>query len=537
MVLLATRPRQFIGGLAVIVMVAAAFLLWALPSTTRGQAPQQPVIDTAAPVEASQCAPCHLDLGRAGRPGLIFSHGNHLMVSCSGCHYQMPHKEGVTSTIPMDVCFTCHGIQHGPKGELATSECNRCHTPEFTLRPASHGKDWAAEPHAAYSKRAGVGRCMMCHKAPKDCDECHKKEDVDVGPMPAIYQSIIPPKPATASVKIYPDKPTTMSQCAYCHPNIDSFAPGKLIFSHSTHLQRQYQCTVCHPTFPHGPGQIGRPDMLSCYRCHGLVHATEGLVATEDCAKCHPEQFALMPQDHTEQFIQSEHKVRASKESEYCSMCHPGEFCVECHTGRRGGKGGPAKPVIPADHKRADWRSKHGGLYLAREGVCGSCHDDPSCKRCHKTVMPHPTDWLTGHSKAGKLDSEDCNVCHTDRSTCQECHHDTVKRAELLEKNCTPCHPEMKQKPPTKIKNKGYAEHAVHFEVQEKKGEPYLCDDCHVGFTTVTAATHQQDQLKQAGHDVRLCYGCHGSLDYKNVLIAPYPGASLCIRCHTDLNI
>jgi len=58
-----------------------------------------------------------------------------------------------------------------------------------------------------------------------------------------------------------------------------------------------------------------------------------------------------------------------------------------------------------------------------------------------------------------------------------------------------------------------------------------------VGFTTVTAATHNQDALKQAGHDVRLCYGCHGALDYRNVQIAPYPGASLCVRCHTDLNI
>jgi predicted CXXCH cytochrome family protein len=90
----------------------------------------------------------------------------------------------------------------------------------------------------------------------------------------------------------------------------------------------------------------------------------------------------------------------------------------------------------------------------------------------------------------------------------------------------------MKQKPATAIKNKGFAEHAVHFNVAKKKGKPYTCDDCHVGFSTAST-----EQLGAAGHDVRLCYGCHGGLDLQNRTIAPYPGAQLCLRCHTDLNI
>ena len=218
-------------------------------------------------------------------------------------------------------------------------------------------------------------------------------------------------------------------------------------------------------------------------------------------------------------------------------MCHQEPFCVACHTGKKAKQGGPAKPVIPADHKKANWLAKHGGRYLSGVGACGSCHDDPSCKRCHKTVMPHPTAWLTSHATAGRLDSNDCNVCHIDRSSCQECHHNTVKRAQLVEANCTPCHREMKRKPPTSIKQKSFAEHAVHFNVAESKGEPYVCDDCHIGFSTTTQAATHTESLKQAGHDVRLCYGCHGSLDYRNVQIAPYPGASLCLRCHSDLNI
>ena len=38
------------------------------------------------------------------------------------------------------------------------------------------------------------------------------------------------------------------------------------------------------------------------------------------------------------------------------------------------------------------------------------------------------------------------------------------------------------------------------------------------------------------GHDLRLCYDCHGALDVNNVQIAPYPGNTLCYRCHQNRN-
>jgi len=92
----------------------------------------------------------------------------------------------------------------------------------------------------------------------------------------------------------------------------------------------------------------------------------------------------------------------------------------------------------------------------------------------------------------------------------------------------------MKLKPATKIQNKGFAEHAVHFNVVEKKGAPYKCYDCHVDFgDDKTLDPH----LKPVAHDLRLCYECHGRLDHNSVLIAPYRGGELCVRCHTDLNL
>jgi hypothetical protein len=148
--------------------------------------------------------------------------------------------------------------------------------------------------------------------------------------------------------------------------------------------------------------------------------------------------------------------------------------------------------------------------------------------------MPHPANWLENHAPAADTDREDCNVCHTDRDSCQNCHHDKVKRAELTEENCLPCHDEMTPRPATDIEHKGFAEHAVHFGVEETKGRPYKCYDCHVSFGSTEAG---QAAARVQGHDLRLCYDCHGALDIYDIKIAPYGGAELCRRCHTDVNI
>lgn len=530
--------RAALWGVAAIIIAAAFLLATAMPGDA---AEVEPQIDTGAPIQPSQCVPCHLDLGKVDEPGLIFSHGNHLLVSCDGCHSRMPHRSDATEKVPMEVCFACHGVQHGPQGELASGECEDCHTPAFVLRPRSHAKSWSKKPHADAANRSGVNGCMMCHDAPEDCDACHEREDVVVTDMPDRYHPLVQPRPKGPSIKIFPDGPVTMSQCVYCHSDLDSITPGRLIFAHAAHLQRNYRCEACHETFAHNESGTQKPDMLSCYRCHSSYHNGKGLIAEgQDCGKCHPESFELMPDDHTVAFIKGEHKERSSKDPAYCSMCHAPTFCVDCHNGRGKGPLAPKKPVIPTDHKKAEWRSKHGGLFLQGQGACGACHDGPSCQRCHKTVLPHPAGWIKNHRPPEGVTIEDCYICHVDRNECQNCHHQEVRNAELLAKNCDPCHDEMKQQPPTAIKHKGFAEHAVHFNVnktqgpQGKKRKPYRCYDCHVDFGTSQAA--EQVELQQ-GHDLRLCYDCHGALNHQNAQIAPYKGAALCIRCHTDIGV
>ncbi len=291
----------------------------------------------------------------------------------------------------MEACFACHGMQHGPQGELAGGECSDCHTPTHQLRPATHTKKWASKPHAD-AANGDVNACMMCHVASEDCDECHREKEVDVTAMPNVYHPVVHPQPSGPSFEIDLDAPVSMSQCQYCHPDLDAFPSDRLTFVHAPHIGRNYRCEACHPEFAHSQTGTQIPDMLSCYRCHDAYHSAGGLIAEgEDCVLCHPKSFDLEPTDHTKKFVRGGHKKNYRSSPESCSMCHESKSCVECHSGESKSPGAPQQAVIPASHKKPAWRQEHGGLYLQQGSDCGICHDGPSCQVCHKTVVPHPS--------------------------------------------------------------------------------------------------------------------------------------------------
>jgi len=520
-------------GLLTAALCAVVVTLIAPPVAARaaGGTPTPPV-DVNAPVTSgTQCAPCHARIAEAVRPGIIFTHGSHLLVSCDGCHWGPPHRGGATVGPTMESCFNCHGVYHGDK-PVARSDCAACHTKSFKLRPSWHTADWKLKPHATRAK-AGANVCLMCHDAKAFCDACHVEQGLKLPPTQAVYRPILRREPATTPLMVYPDGQTSMAQCVKCHPDLDRFLPGRVIFEHGQHLEMAFRCESCHKSFGHGPDQTYRPDMPTCYACHGLAHASRALVATQECSACHPKDFVLKPADHTPAFVAKDHRDGANKKPETCAMCHETSFCTACHQGRPAKKGGPERPrVIPADHRKKDFQVTHGKSYLGQEGACASCHDATTCQRCHKTPVPHPPDWTSSHALARGLEAADCNVCHTDRNRCQQCHHQDLRGAELVLDNCVRCHPDMRTKPATKIKNKGIAEHAVHLEIAKSKygdGKPYRCQECHVGFNQTAAS--RMVSLQQ-GHDLRLCYDCHGRLDAFGKLRAPYPGNALCYRCH-----
>lgn len=519
------------GLLIAALSASTAALVYGLPAAAgRVTAPLDPV-DLNAPVKSgTQCAPCHATIGESRKPGIIFSHGSHLLVSCDGCHWEPPHRGGGSLGPTMESCFNCHGVAHGAK-PVARGDCAACHPSTFVLRPVTHVEDWKGKPHADRAK-AGENACLLCHDPQGFCDKCHETEAPEAEPTQVAYQPIMRVAPERPALLVYPDGQSSMGQCAKCHPDIDDFLPGRVIFAHGQHLDKAFRCEVCHKRFAHDAERTYRPDMPTCYACHGLAHATKTAVATEDCLACHPPEFELKPADHTAEFAAKDHKVGFQQQPEMCAMCHQPAFCTNCHLGNPARPGGPERPrIIPAAHKAKTFRSDHGRDYLKEQSTCAACHDSSTCVKCHKTPVPHPADFSVSHALATGLDAKDCNVCHVDRSKCQQCHHEALRGAELIEENCVRCHPEMRTKPATKIKIKGIAEHAVHFIVPETKGKPYRCEECHVGFTSTAASRMVSLRL---GHDLRLCYDCHGALDYRRILIAKYPGTELCLRCHTE---
>lgn len=517
-----------------VALVATAVVVLVNPLGASSAEPRALVM--GAPTSKDACAPCHPSIGASRNPDVIFDHGAHILVECTACHPTAVHAGGSTDVPTMDRCFACHGLIHGPAGELASAECLDCHPASFKLKPESHVATWAAEPHAKASRKDGVNRCMMCHDAPKDCDECHRTTAPAVPPMPTRYMSTLPEPSAEPTVTIDLDAPVSLGQCVFCHPDIDDFQVTGLVFGHEPHMERGYRCVTCHPVFPHGQAGTDRPPMRPCYRCHGLYHDGQGDVASGECAVCHTKDFDLLPADHTKPFLSGEHKDPAKTDPAQCSQCHRSSECIDCHNGVGAlADGRKATKVIPADHRRPEWSSEHGTQYLEQKGSCSVCHTSKSCQQCHQTTMPHPATWLTDHAKGNGSLAKDCDVCHSDRETCQDCHHSAVRSQALVRENCVRCHEEMKTTPPTDIKVAGLAEHAVHFDVAKKNnGEPYYCDQCHIGFGftgvhVVNPAT--------GPHDMRICYECHGALDIRNIRIAPWPGSELCRRCHRDMNL
>ena len=514
------------------VLMAGVIAAPAIAATT-----PMPAIDLNAPVvSGTQCMPCHATIAGAKSPGHIFQHGSHMTLSCDACHWAPPHTGGVSVLPSMQSCFNCHGLKHGTK-EIARSACATCHTrPRADLVPADHTVGYKGKQHGIDSLRDS-NACLMCHEA-SWCDACHIKQGVNTPATQPEYRPLMPSKPRKPPITVRPDGLVTIGQCVSCHPDLDAYVPGRVIFAHATHLQKAFKCVDCHRSFPHGTETVERPSMPTCYTCHGLTHARLGLVATDKCASCHPKDFVLRPVDHTTGFVAKTHKVAANTSPEQCAMCHASDFCTACHQGQPKTVGGPKRPqVIPADHRLQPFRAQHGKDFLAQKGACGSCHDSASCEKCHSTPMPHPADWTSSHPLAKDLNAQDCKVCHTNRQTCEECHHKALRGAELVLKNCVVCHPTMADTPATSLKPSALADHAVHFVVVKNRGKAYRCEQCHVGFGfTAVEAVGTAPALNQ-GHDLRSCYECHGALDYRNVMIAPYPGNELCRRCHSDLNL
>lgn len=183
--------------------------------------------------------------------------------------------------------------------------------------------------------------------------------------------------------------PLLSFSCTDCHATIkDNLVPGH-IFTHGAHMT--YDCTACHPRFPHTRAGTQRPLMTACFSCHGLRHGPQGIIAGADCTKCHVKPRAqLIPKDHLAPDFNGKGHVAPSKAMlrTNCMMCHTQAQCDACHF-----------------KAKVSWETTLTYAYDAGNG----------CLSCHKTVLPR----LAAPVTASTLDSS----AHRDL-TCAQCHPD-----------------------------------------------------------------------------------------------------------------
>lgn len=387
-----------------------------------------PTIDIGLPVTMSKCSPCHESLDRVDYESIKIPHYNHLKkgVPCQGCHIDLPHDGGKLNKPPMEACFTCHGLNHGPQELMAPTKCDVCHPGDFNLVPKNHTAEWKESGHK-HEDAQSRKRCVLCHQDERNtCRTCHKNDkDLPYTLAKSIKSNV---EPGSKRYRISPTGVVSISKCSPCHDNWDRVEYEKIRFYHSKHFAKATKCDFCHQSFPHRRGYIIKPEMKQCFTCHDTDHGTEVELAPGDCLKCHPANFNLKPITHNSQWVSEppyQHSIQAMKNKNECLMCHRQEFCDNCHQ--------TEMPHAP------DWRSEHGKEAVSRVGAdnslpCFKCHKPesstvayqkpPSCAKCHKAVVyPHRKPWAPQHGKtAESVGKAVCFTCHVQAAFCNKCH-------------------------------------------------------------------------------------------------------------------
>ena len=72
------RRASWLVAAALFVLAVAGAIAFATPAS------DLPEIDLTGEVTQETCSPCHVRLDEAQTPGLIFSHGTHILFACGG---------------------------------------------------------------------------------------------------------------------------------------------------------------------------------------------------------------------------------------------------------------------------------------------------------------------------------------------------------------------------------------------------------------------------------------------------------------------
>ena len=320
-----------------------------------------------AQVDGAACTTlCHGNIAASKNysSSIKFSHGNHIIVQCNGCHPRFPHRKTGTERPTMKGCFDCHGLRHGSMGIIAKDNCDACHvTPKWRLRPAFHTPDWAEKPHVAPANAALNTRCMRCHKS-GDCVVCHESRNIDWTPKTGWdYDS-------NNGCQACHGSSTLLKQDA---GSVKSFQIDGIDSS----VHRSNTCQQCHPDYRYDD----TPGVTKLWSINAGIA----------CATCHqnsdkPELRA--PVAEYNKSIHAQKILDGNYDSATCGSCHGGHFIYSTKT-------------------EAGKLRMHGSAYR-------------TCARCkqHGTDYATYNDYYHGRAyKNGAADAPACWQCHTAHKT------------------------------------------------------------------------------------------------------------------------
>jgi hypothetical protein len=273
------------------------------------------------------------------------------------------------------------------------------------------------------------------------------------------------------------------AKCRPCHEDFTETDNPNYTFTHGNHIT--YQCSSCHPRFPHTPQGTELPVMQDCFNCHGLYHGPQGVLAGAECESCHDEKVGdLRPASHTFDWAGFSHVEPAGlRLTTECSMCHNKLDCDGCHF---------ENGVV--------WVPKQRMVYDAGDG-CLACHGS-------ENLLKSTPEGVVSFHVTGLEDS-----AHADL-TCPQCHIDFAYD---------------KPSPPTPLWNVNVGMACVNG----------ACHDHDDQVEAYTASVHGA-AVAAGDYTSATCGSCHGGhtiarLDTEAALTALYfASEEMCAGCHED---
>ena len=354
--------------------------------------------------------------------------------------------------------------------------------------------------------------------------------------------------------------------CFNCH-NILTMDPTVtgVLFSHNKHLERGFHCGQCHGAGAHTTAI--RPGHDQCFACHN------GTRAPNRCILCHAEPKKIEPKSHlAATFIQT-HGPTVNKTHRFadCRQCHDDQWCTECHGLRMPHPSGWKDNVYGKNAQGQKVKlagAEHGPPARMTQMVCYRCHQPEMCATCHRTQMPHRTDYMRQHPVSMQTKNEVCSNCHT-AQFCEDCHmrnrdivhkpkvwitqHQAVARQD--DQQCMVCHTRDYCDKCHKTKNPHGDDFLTRHPIYART-DPFVCNRCHttdyctqcheVPHPTGWGEWHKKAGVSQRAvcltcHKQKYCDDCHGlpmphpsdfATQHKNVPGAALTADSKCMKCH-----